>query len=172
MLIIYPTETCYGIGCSIFDTEGIKKIYELKKREKNKSLIVLVNSIKMWKKIAKVSKVAQNLAMKYWPGPLTIIQPKKSKVSNLICDEEIGVRWSSHLVPNQLINELNAPIISTSANISGEKNPYSISEISNSIKENVDKIIDKGNLKTNPPSTVINIKNDKIKIIRKGNIKL
>lgn len=172
MIFIYPTETCYGLGCSAFDKEGIKKIYDLKKRDSDKPLIVLVDSIEMFKEIAYVSKKAEMLANKYWPGPLTIIQPKKEVIPDLIADKEIGVRWSPHKVPSELIKELKAPIVSTSANLSGEKTPYSISDIPDSIKEKVDRIIDDGNLDNNPPSTVINIKQDKIIIVRKGSIKL
>ncbi|MFA5303202.1 MAG: L-threonylcarbamoyladenylate synthase [Candidatus Nanoarchaeia archaeon] len=170
MMLIYPTETCYGLGCSAFDKEAINKIYELKKRDSAKPLIILVDSIKMWKQIAKVSKKAEALALKYWPGALTIIQPKKSCIPDLLAKEEIGVRWSPHRIPNKLIKELKAPLVSTSANISGGKTPYSISEIPEQIKKHADKIIDYGKLEFNPASTVIKIEKSKVIIIRKGSI--
>ncbi|MFA5332994.1 MAG: L-threonylcarbamoyladenylate synthase [Candidatus Nanoarchaeia archaeon] len=170
MIIIYPTETCYGLGCSAFDKEGIKKIYELKKRDSSKPLILLVDSIKMWKQIAKVSKKAEALAKKHWPGALTIIQPKKSCIPDLLAKEEIGVRLSPHRIPNKLIKELKAPIVSTSANIAGGKTPYSIGEIPESIKKHADKIIDYGKLEFNPASTVIKIEKNKVLLVRKGSI--
>jgi len=101
MLIIYPTETCYGLGCEAANKEDIKKIYELKGRDSSKPLIVLVNSIEMWKKIAKVSKEALALAVKYWPAPLTIVQPKKNIIPDILARKEVGVRWSPHPAPSK-----------------------------------------------------------------------
>ncbi len=170
MIFVYPTETCYGIGCSVFNKEEIKKIYELKKRPENKPLIVLVNSILMWKSISSVSERALGLARKYWPGPITIIQPKKKCIPNILTKKDLGVRWSPHSVPNKIISGLGEPIVSTSANISGEDNPYSIDDIPESILENVDRIFDEGELEYNPPSTVVSVSDDEIKILRKGSI--
>ncbi|MBN1923951.1 MAG: threonylcarbamoyl-AMP synthase [Nanoarchaeota archaeon] len=172
MLFIYPTETCYGLGCSAFDEAGIKKIYELKKRDSEKPLIVLVNSIEMWKSIAEVSPEALKLAEEYWPGPLTIIQPKKASVPDMLSKQDVAVRWSPHPIPNKLIKQLNAPIISTSANISGGKNPYSIDDIPRSIIRAVNKVIDIDELDHNPPSTIVIFENNKLVVLRKGSVNI
>ncbi len=172
MLFVYPTETCYGLGCNISDEEGIKKIYSLKKRDSSKPLIVLVNSISMWKKIAYVEKKALELAKKYWPAPLTIIQRKKPSVSDLISKDTIAVRWSPHPVPNKIISIFNEPIVSTSANISGKSNPYSINDVPKRIRYNVDEIFDWGRLKRKKPSTVVLVQDGKVKLIRSGPIEI
>lgn len=172
MIIVYPTETCYGIGCSAYDKESIKKIYKLKKRRSSKPLIVLVDSIKMWKKIAKVNKKALELAKKYWPCPLTIVTKKKKIIPDILTKEFIGVRISPHPIPNKLIKELKAPLVSTSANLSNGKNPYSLRSIPKEIRNKVDRLIDRGKLPRCPPSTVVKVDNNKIFVLRKGSIKL
>ncbi len=170
MIIIYPTETCYGIGCSALDKEEVKKIFELKKRPKDKPFIVLVDSIDMLKKIAKVNKTALELAKKYWPGPLSIVLPKKRVIPNEVSKDYIACRISSNKSANRIIKKINAPLISTSANISGKPSPYSINEIDESLIKGADEIIDKGELPKNPPSTVVKINGKKIIILRNGSI--
>ncbi|VVB76518.1 Threonylcarbamoyl-AMP synthase [Candidatus Tiddalikarchaeum anstoanum] len=171
MIIIYPTETCYGMGCSAFDEDSIRKIYDLKGRDPNKPLIVLVDSIKMWEDLAVINKEALRLARKYWPGPLTIVTKKKKIVPCCLAKDYIGVRISSHEIPNVLIKQLGCPLVSTSANLSGGLTPYSIKDISNVILEKADWIIDIGKLPDNPPSTVVKVEEDgSITEIRKGGI--
>lgn len=172
MIIIYPTETCYGLGCSAYDKESIQKIYSLKNRDSNKPLIVLVDSIKMWKRIAKVSKKAEKLARKHWPGALTIVQPKKKIIPDELAKKEVGVRISPHQIPNKLIDELKAPLVSTSANLSGGENPYSIDDIPLIIKKNADRIIDAKILEPNPPSTVVKVTKNNIEVLRDGSVKI
>jgi L-threonylcarbamoyladenylate synthase len=170
MIIIYPTETCYGIGCSALDIEGVKKIFELKKRPNEKPFIVLVDSIDMLKKIARVNKTALELAEKYWPGPLSIVLPKKDIIPDEVSKGYIACRISSNKVANKIIKEIKAPLISTSANISGKPSPYSIKDIDESLIKGADLIIDKGELEKNPPSTVVKIDGEKIIMLRKGSI--
>ena len=172
MLFIYPTETCYGLGCGFFNENDVRRIYELKRRSEDKPLIVLVNSIKMWKSIAKVDKAALKLAKKFWPGPLTIIQPKRKVVPDIVSSGSIAVRWSSHPVPNKIIEALNEPIVSTSANLSGKKNPYSVKEVPKSIRNGVDEIFDWGKLPRTKPSTVVSVADGKIRVVRSGPIEI
>jgi L-threonylcarbamoyladenylate synthase len=172
MIIIYPTETCYGLGCSAFDESSIKKIYDIKARDTNKPLIVLVDSIDEWKKIASPSKTALDLAKKYWPGPLTIVTKKKKVIPDVLSKEDIGVRISSHEIPNILIKQLGYSIVSTSANLSGGLTPYSISDISKYVLDRADWVIDVGTLPNNPPSTVVKVDNEKIIVLRQGAISI
>ena len=170
MIFVYPTETCYGLGCSAFNRKEIMKIYRLKKRPLSKPMIVLVDSIIMWKTICDVSSEALVFARKYWPGPVTIIQPKKKCIPDILTERDLGVRISSHPAPNRIIKNLRVPIVSTSANISGGKNPYSIKDIPKSILDSVGQVFDEGELPYSPPSTVIRIESNKIKVLRKGRI--
>lgn len=172
MIIIYPTETCYGLGCSAFDKSSIKKVYDIKARDTNKPLIVLVDSIESWKKIASPSKTALELAKKYWPGPLTIVTKKKSIIPDELAKDFIGVRISSHEIPNALIKELGCPIVSTSANLAGGLTPYSINDIPKYILDRADWVIDVGTLPNNPPSTVVKVDGEKVTVLRQGAINI
>ena len=122
-IILYPTDTIWGIGCDATNEEAVKRIYKLKKRSDSKSLIVLVdNDVRLQRTVAEVPEVAWNI-MDYSKKPVTIIydNPKgiaKSAVNN---DDSLGIRVVKDTFCKKLISKLNKPIISTSANISGEK---------------------------------------------------
>ena len=169
-IIIYPTETCYGLGCNALDEDAVKKIYELKQRPLEKNLIVIISDFDMWEKIAYVTTKAREIAKKYWPGPLTIIQKKKELVPDILNPENIAVRISSNEVASKIAKKSGVPIVSTSANLSGGLNPYTIEDIPGSILQRVDLVIDGGKLPVKMPSTVIEVVNNKVKIIRQGQI--
>ena len=166
MIIIFPTETCYGIGCPVFEAESVKKIFEIKNRDEGKCLPVVVHDFEQWMKIAVPNELAIKLAEKYWPGPLTLITKKRKEVPDEICKKTIACRISSHPVVRE-ITEKCGPFIATSANISGEQNPDSLDKIPEKIKKEADRIIDGGKLHT-VSSTVYNCINKKI--VRKGPI--
>lgn len=166
MIIIFPTETCYGIGCSVFDVESIKKIKELKNRQKAKCMPVVVHDTKQWEIVAKPNKLAKKLAEKYWPGPLTLVTKKDKSVPDELCRETIACRISSNKIVEKMTDKLG-PLVATSANFSGGKNPYTLEEIPESIRKSVNMIIQGGQLE-GVPSTVYDTINKKI--LRKGPI--
>ena len=165
-IIIYPTETAYALGCDITNLKAIKKIYKLKKRIKKKKLTAIVSDITMAKKFGKISKHEEKLIKKFMPGPLTLIVPKKKKFPDL-ANTEFVFRISSNRTARKITRLLENPIISTSANLSGQKPIYNISKIKKQFEGKVNEIIDSGNLKKQKVSTII--KNGKI--IRRGPIK-
>jgi len=169
-LIVYPTETCYGIGCDALNENAVEKVYRVKKREKKKPLSIIVSSLKMIRKYGKITKEVEYLVKKFMPGPLTIVVEKKRTIPDILNPKEIAFRISSHPIAQQLVKELDKPITATSANISGSKPIYSSEEIVKIFNGKVDMIIDSGNLPLIQPSTIIRVKKSKIELIREGAI--
>jgi L-threonylcarbamoyladenylate synthase len=172
MIVIYPTETCYGIGCEISDVKSIKRIFESKGRAPEKGLIVVVPDIGSWKEITVPNNVALALAEHFWPGPLTLICIARKNVPKEICqnigtDFTIACRQSSNEIASALSKEYG-PIISTSANMSEGKNPYSIDEVPQGLKNIAEMTIDGGKLPKKKPSTIYDCVN--MKMIRQGEI--
>lgn len=170
-IILYPTDTVWGIGCDATNPEAIKKIFRLKQRAESKSMICLVSNIKMLEQyIEKVPDAAFDI-IKNATKPTTIIYEKPMDVAeNLINDDHtLAIRVVNEGFCNELINKLQRPIVSTSANISGQPTPKSYKEISMEILKGVDYIVNLHQDKnTENPSSIIKISNDgKIEVIRK-----
>mgnify|MGYP001389826429 CR=1 FL=1 len=170
--ILYPTETIWGIGCDATNEKAIRKIYKIKKRQKNKPLILLVNSIKLLENyIQPVPDIAYQLIEKE-KQPTTIIYNDPKKLPNILIHQNtIGIRVVKNHDIQILLQKFNKAITSTSANISNQNNPVNFSEIDSHIKNNVDYIVPENftqSKNTNRSSTIIKINNDSsIKIIRK-----
>lgn len=169
-IILCPTDTVWGIGCDATNYEAVKKIYKLKQREDSKSMICLVNNTKMLTQyIEKVPPVAFDI-IKYVNKPTTIVYDKPLHLAeSLIADDNtVGIRIVNDEFCIQLLKKFKKPIVSTSANISGQPTPNSFKEISNEILKGVDYIVDlHRQKKAGKPSTIIKLSNDgKIKIIR------
>jgi L-threonylcarbamoyladenylate synthase len=143
-LILYPTDTVWGIGCDATNAEAVAKVYALKRREDSKSMIVLLDTDnKLQSYVSEIPDVAYDL-IEYTEKPLTIIYSgAKNLANNLInSDGSIGIRIPKHDFCQQLIQRFRKPIVSTSANISGEPTPGNFFEISQEIIEGVDYVID------------------------------
>jgi len=173
--LCYPTETIYGLGCIISNAQAIEKIYQIKSREKEKKFSILFKDIKMVKKFCKLNAIEKDLIMKFTPGPLSILL--KIKNTNLVLnsligeDSKINCRISSHPFVINLFELLDVPIVSTSANLSRDKNIFSFKTIYSTFHNLVDIIINAGDIKESLGSTIVEIENDGIKIIREGDIK-
>lgn len=168
-IIVYPTETCYGIGCDATNAKSCKKIFEIKRRPKEKMLPIIVANLKMAKKYVYFNKDALKLAKQFWPGPLTLLLRKKGKISNYVAIEKVAVRVSSNEIARLISLKSNLPIVATSANISGYKNNYSIKEVLDQ-KVYADIYIDYGKLSKVKPSTIYDV--EERKLIREGPISL
>ena len=170
-IILYPTDTIWGIGCDATNEEAVKRIYKLKKRSNSKSLIVLVdNHVRLERTVEAVPEVAWNI-IDYSKKPVTIIydNPKGIAKSAVNKDNSLGIRLVKDEFCKKLINKLNKPIISTSANISGEKQANCFAEISQEIKNSVDHIVNLRQDESEPKQSSTIIKLDPsglIKIIR------
>lgn len=169
-LILYPTDTVWGIGCDAANEEAVKKIYQLKQREDSKALICLVADDRMLKRYIKtIPEVALNI-IEVTDKPTTIIyDDAKNLASNLIAeDHTIAIRIPDNEFCYQLSRKLNSALVSTSANISGEPTPKSFQEISPAILKGVDYVVNLHREKIcSKPSSIIKLSNnDMVKIIR------
>ena len=173
-IIFIPTDTVYGIAANPYNDKAIKKIFSIKKKSLNNSLVLLCSNYKMAKKYAIFNKIADNLKKNFWPGPLTLILKKKSnlKVSKkwVSKNNSIGVRIPDHSIPRKIINKCNFPIFCTSANISGKKSCRNVNDIVKNFKNKKITIINGGKTKFGIDSTIIDVTKDKINILRKGYI--
>ncbi|KEY20274.1 L-threonylcarbamoyladenylate synthase [Kaistella antarctica] len=168
--ILYPTDTIWGIGCDATNIEAINKIFEIKKREKNKSMIILVESAKRLEDLVEVPEMAWEI-MDLSEKPVTLIydNPKGLPKEILAEDGSIGIRLVDDLFLKKIITKLNKPLVSTSANFSGEKSPMKFSDISQEIIDAVDFVAEENHDKVSEysGSSVIRIWNDgRIKVIR------
>ena len=170
-LILYPTDTVWGIGCDATNAEAVAKVYALKEREDSKALICLVADDRMLKKyVNQVPQIAFNI-IEVSEKPLTIIYDDAQNLAqNLFAkDNTIAIRIPDDEFCYQLSRKLNGALVSTSANISGAPTPKSYKEISKEILKGVDYIVNLQHEKIcNKPSSIIKLKNDAtVKIIRK-----
>lgn len=171
MVIIFPTDTVYGIGTKIFDVEGIEKIYKIKNRPKDKPLACLCASLEQIKDIAEVTEDAEKLIKEFLPGALTIILKSKPIIYNKIGYKTIGVRIPDCKVALDILNE-NGPMLTTSVNESGYSPINEYDEIVNKYENVVDKIYKPTQKSSNVSSTVVMIIENDIKILREGAITL
>lgn len=162
-VILYPTDTIYGIGCDATNNKAVEKVFEIKNRPKEKSLIVLVSDIEMLKKYVDINTEIENL-VRSLDVPTTVIysNPKHLAKNAVNADNTIAIRIPEHTFCKALIKEFGKPLISTSANLSGERSPLSFNDISSVIKDKVDLIVDeKYDTSTyKQPSRLIKIKKD------------
>ena len=168
-VIIFPTDTVYGIGCSVFDKDSIKRIYEIKKRPYDKPLAVLCANVKQIENIAIVDEITRKLINNYLPGALTIIIPAKDNIKESMNLEMVGVRIPNCKIALDILNELG-PMATTSVNDSGYTPINEYEEIVKKYSEIVDHIYDTNEISSNISSTVIMVKNGKITLIREGQI--
>jgi len=143
-IILYPTDTIWGIGCDATNSDAVKRIYEIKKRVDNKSMLVLINDAnRIPSYLEEMPDIAWDL-IDLSDKPLTIIYPgAKNLAKNLIAkDKTIGIRVTNDPFCNELIKRFKRPIVSTSANVSGQSSPANYSEISEEIKQQVDYIVE------------------------------
>lgn len=169
-VILYPTDTIWGLGCDATNVEAINKIFEIKHREKSKSLIILVESEKRLQDLVDVPAMAWEI-IDLSEKPVTIIYENSRNLPKEILAEDgsIGIRLVKDSFCKKLISKLNRPIVSTSANFSGEKSPMQFSEISLDIQKKVDAIAEesKDKIAEWKGSSIIRVWSDgKIKVLR------
>ncbi len=187
---MYPTETAYAIGCDATNQQAVDLVFKLKKRVKSKTLPLIAGSLAMVQKYCQMSAIEERLAKKYWPGALTMVlnvapchshengNPAALAKGIVAKDGTVAVRVSSHPLARILSRWLGQPIVSTSANLAGEGECYSLEEVKKQFgchperSEGSIVLLDGGRLKKQKPSTIVKIVNGKIKILRQGEIKI
>ena len=172
-IVVFPTETVYGIGTNGLNKEAISRLYEVKQRPTNKPISLLVSSIDMAEMVAKdITDMEYKLMEKFFPGPLTIILKKKSNVPDNLTNntDTVGVRMPDNIIAKELIEYANVPIATPSANISGKPSGTDINTIMNDFKDKVDYYIDGGKSKLGIGSTIVKLENGYPVILREGSI--
>lgn len=172
-IVIFPTETVYGIGANGLNAEAVKKIYDLKKRPLSKPINLLVNSIEMIEKVARdITPLEHAIIKEFFPGPLTIILQKKEIVPDIVTANgtTVGVRMPANEIALELIKKAGVPLATPSANISDRPSKTNIKDVMSDFSEGVDCFIDGGESKIGIASTIVQVINGVPHILRQGTI--
>jgi L-threonylcarbamoyladenylate synthase len=176
-LVIYPTETLYGVGVDATNSRAVSKLTIYKNRPLGKPYSVAVKDAKMAEEYAKLNPAAKNLFREFLPGPLTIIVKGKHLLAPGVESEDgkLGIRLPDYKFVRDLVRQFGKPITATSANASYKKRPYKVLDILDNLsqkqKELIDLIVDAGTLPTRDPSTVIDTTFDEPVTLRQGKIR-
>ncbi len=170
-VIVYPTDTLYGLGADIFNKSAVGKVFNIKKRSLDVPISIAVSNLKEIENIAHVTEKARKLCSKFLPGKLTIILKKKENVPDIVTSKlsKIAIRIPDNEIALKLLSEFG-PLTATSANIHGAAAPYIINDIKMQFcKGDVSIYIDAGRI-NGKPSTIVDVSSDKMRIIREGAI--
>ncbi len=170
-IILYPTDTVWGIGCDATNPDAVAKIYELKQREESKSMIVLMNGEKMiYNVFSAIPEVAwQIIDLSEKPTTIILDEPRNVAANLIASDKTLGIRLVKEPFCFKLMEKMKKPLVSTSANISGQPTPIAFKDISQEIIKGVDYVVNLHKDKiAGKPSTIIKLTNDsQVKVIRK-----
>lgn len=179
-LLIYPTETAYALGCDATNARAVASIFRLKGRERGKPLPLIAASVVMAERYARFTPLARKLAKQHWPGPLTIVAASRQLQATsrlapgvLARDGTIALRVSSNPIARALSRRLGRPIVSTSANRSGQPPRYSIQSAVRSLGLHQQFfVLDIGPLPRRRPSTIVDARGDVLRTLRRGTIRI
>jgi L-threonylcarbamoyladenylate synthase len=172
-VLAYPTETFYGLGVDVTNEKAIKKLYELKRRDYGLPIAILVSDLPMLEEyVDKLPGSALALIKSFWPGPLTILFAAGKKISRSLTTNtgKIGIRISSHPVATAIVREFGRPITTTSANLSGYPPSLNMKHVQKYFKDKIDFVLDGGECEPSRGSTVIDLTDETMAIIRDGAI--
>lgn len=172
-IVLFPTETVYGIGANGLNDEAVKKIFVAKGREQDNPLILHISDMDMLPQIVEnISELEYRLMDAFWPGPFTIVLNKKDGIASAAtCNgNTVGVRMPSNKIAHDLIKKSNCPIAAPSANISGRPSGTKLADIIEELKDKVDYVIDGGECDIGLESTVVRVIDNEVKILRPGKI--
>ncbi len=180
-VILHPTETCYGLTADVFSEQAVRKAYSLKNMTDSKPVSIMVSSLEEAMKYGNFSEKALELAREYWPGPLTIIVSRTELLPTFLNKgiSTVGIRCPNHEITQDLLREFGGPLITTSANRTGEPQAYDVETflIGRDADETggngiPDAIIDMGHIPEIKPSTIVEVIGDEMKVLRNGPIAL
>lgn len=162
-LVAFPTETVYGLGVNLWDKKAIDRLYEVKKRPKDKPFSITIADPNKVKDFAfNIPPLAYRLMEKFWPGPLTIILESK--------DGKVGIRVPRNLIALRLIEKSNVPVVAPSANLSGNPPPKTAEDVLRDLNGLIEMVLDEGRTEIGIESTVIDLTVSPPKILREGAI--
>jgi len=168
-VIAYPTDTTYGIGCSIFNKRGIERIYLLKQREKKKPFSFICTDLSEVARYGRVSNFSFKILKRHLPGPYTFVVEASSIVPDLLLTKQktVGIRIPDNIICLAIVKELGHPIITTSANRSGEEPIGDPFAVDSEIGKDLDMVVD-GGILTADVSSVVSLIGDVATVLRKG----
>ena len=172
-VIVFPTETLYGLGADALNPVAVEKVYRLKGRDPANPIPVLVANRNMLDRlVADVPPLAARLIDQFWPGPLTLVLPARKGIPRPLLNSSggVGVRISSQSIASELVKELGRPLTATSANLSGMPPAHTVEEAKKYFAAKIEIFLDGGELTSKTGSTVAAVNGNKIKIIRAGEI--
>jgi len=171
-VIVYPTETLYGLGVIASMNDSVERIFDIKGRPHGKPIPVLIRDKEMLSEIAEVTELALSLANRFWPGALTLILKQKANLPQLITcgTAKIALRISAHPFLRNLFDLIDAPLTSTSANLSGGENLRDSDRLLETFNGKVDLIIDSGKIPESRGSTIVDLTLEPPQILREGDI--
>jgi tRNA threonylcarbamoyl adenosine modification protein (Sua5/YciO/YrdC/YwlC family) len=169
-LVIFPTDTVYGLATDPFNESAVKTLLKAKKRDRSKGLPILVGNLDIAHELVEFSDVALSIAADFWPGALTIVLPLKKPMLNEVTGNRktLGIRIPGNNIARELAK---IPIIGTSANISGQKSPTTAGGAINQLGDVVHLVLDGGPSKEGLPSTIIDLSGSQPQLLREGSIK-
>jgi L-threonylcarbamoyladenylate synthase len=174
-IVAFPTETYYGLAVDPDCASAVTKLFEVKKRQEHKPLLLLIDKMEWLDSVAqKVPAVYLPLIEKHWPGPLTLVFKAKPTISQQVTGNSgtVGVRISPHPVAQELVRRMGKPITATSANLSGFAPARTALEVAEMLGDAVDYIVDGGQTEAGLCSTIVDVKNGKLTLLRRGQIDL
>ena len=174
-IVAIPTETSYGLAVDPFNGASLERLFEVKRRPVKKPILVLIDHPdRLPRLVSEVPAPLQPLMQRFWPGPLTLIFPAQPNLPSLLTagTDTIGVRISSHRAASEICRQAGGMITATSANVSGEQPAWSAEELINSFADSIELIVDAGHLAEVPPSTVLRSEDNKVVVVRQGQITL
>jgi L-threonylcarbamoyladenylate synthase len=172
-VIVFPTETLYGLGADALSFTAVEKVFRLKGRDPHNPIPLLIDSRDMLRVVAvEIPPLAETLIDHFWPGPLTVVLPAHKNIPRPLLNSHggAGARVSSQPIATELVRALGHPVTATSANPSGQAPARTVDAAKNYFLREIDVFVDGGELNSQSGSTVVEIIGDKVKIIRLGEI--
>lgn len=168
-VIAYPTDTIYGIGCDIFNKKGVKKIYQIKQRDARKPFSFICSDLSEVANYARVSNFAFKLMKRHLPGPYTFVLEASRVVPDLLVTKQktVGIRIPANPIACAIVRELGHPLVTTSANLTGDEILQDPRDIQDSLGKMLDLVVD-GGILASQPSTLISLVNDSPEVLRHG----
>ncbi|NLU45909.1 MAG: threonylcarbamoyl-AMP synthase [Euryarchaeota archaeon] len=170
-LIVYPTDTVYGIGADIYNQVAVKNLFITKNRPFDMALSVAACDMAMIEKLAHVDDNAEKLIKAFLPGPLTLIMPKQPDVPDLLTamSQKVGIRIPDHPIALEIVKKAG-PIVATSANLHSKPDATTVAEAMEDFGDSISTYIDAGRSASGKPSTIVWFDNGEIEIVRQGQI--
>jgi len=169
-LVIYPTDTVYGLGANPLSVRAVERVYAAKRRSRDKPLPILVSDREVVKRVAVVTPAAEALMRKFWPGALTIVLPRRPSLPDVVTAgrPSVALRMPDSEIARYLAREIGGLIVGTSANLSGAPPPVTAEEALEYLRGHVSVVVDAGPARHGVPSTIVDLSGEEPRVLREG----